>query len=212
MQQCVCGAGNSDAAKFCAECGRGLGKQACPKCGAESATDVRFCTSCGAAFSSVQVPHPAESVQGKAAWNLDLLFKPIASVEQARLMAQTGAIAAGIIAVYMAFAGLSLLELGGAAVLLQYGQVAIHAACAFALWRGWTIGGLVSLALHAFNVISGLVALNAAGIAAEPLGPTDGFLLLIMVFLVPAALVMGIRGCMGWNRIRRGEAGPAATP
>ncbi len=42
-----CGAANTPGAKFCQECGTGLGPKTCANCGAELAADAKFCPECG---------------------------------------------------------------------------------------------------------------------------------------------------------------------
>lgn len=42
-----CRAQNSTQARFCQQCGSGLGPPACNACGAQMASGARFCSSCG---------------------------------------------------------------------------------------------------------------------------------------------------------------------
>lgn len=42
-----CKAANADSARFCQQCGAGLGPAPCASCGAALAADAKFCGQCG---------------------------------------------------------------------------------------------------------------------------------------------------------------------
>jgi membrane protease subunit (stomatin/prohibitin family) len=44
-----CGTANAEGAKFCSNCGTGLGPKLCSNCSAELASDAKFCPQCGTA-------------------------------------------------------------------------------------------------------------------------------------------------------------------
>lgn len=46
----ACKAPAQAGAKFCPQCGAGLGPRRCPKCSAESITGAKFCSACGSSF------------------------------------------------------------------------------------------------------------------------------------------------------------------
>lgn len=187
MRTCACGAGNPDTAKFCAECGRSL--------------------------TAPATPPPAP---GPLAFDPRWLLGPITTIEGARTMAWIGAAGAGLLFLIVLVRGAPILSTGFSLLALMYLlRLAVYGGSAFALYRGWTIGGLASLLLHGFSLLQGMLAYGAYR-RANPLQEiplTAGGLLLTLLswIIIPAALVCGIRGAMAWNRFRRGEATPPTS-
>lgn len=208
MQMCVCGAANTDEARFCAKCGVKLEPPLprCKTCNAELLPGAGFCTGCGAAVDdkaieaakAEAVKPPEQSPHFFDAFKY--IFQPVTSEAQAKAMAQIGSGSALLVAIYMGLTGLALFPAGGLVVAVQYAQVAIHAVCVWAISKGYTVGAVVSLALHLINLGAAFTLLQSAN---APKNFGESFLLFAVVIVAPVGLVTGIRGCMAWSRFRR---------
>lgn len=211
MQMCVCGAANTDEAKYCGKCGAKLEPPLprCRNCNAELFPGAGFCTGCGTAVDDAQI----DAAKAKTAEEIPspylffdafrYLLKRVETPAQAKAMAQVGAAAAGLIAIVMGFFGLLALDSGAQVLLLHYGQVAVHAVCAWLILRGVALAGMVSLALHLFTMVGGFVTMQSVGFAQDGISIGSGFLLFAAYVVAPVGLVTGIRGCLAWSRFRR---------
>ena len=77
MIRSACGHGNHSQAKFCAECGRALGK-ACPVCGTPIHGPQKFCTECGAPLEQGPSPAPEAGAASGEKKHITVLFADVA--------------------------------------------------------------------------------------------------------------------------------------
>jgi hypothetical protein len=233
MKCASCGTENPENARFCSGCGVPFEVKppTCPACGVEVLAGARFCHGCGADLAAKAAapttpkpdPKPAPRAGPEPAtnprtevdpaviasmertksdnWRPGWTFETIPSQPAAVAMCRIGVFACGLLAVFAALASFAQPQ---EVRILMWGGAAVYAVSAFGLWRHQAWAGLLGVAFYGVNIIAGLVVGMVTSLLDQ--GLKGFFLVFLLYFILPMALISGLRGALAWARFERAKA------